>query len=102
EDRRADGGRPARRARGATRPHRGLVRRQAPRDAAAARRAFAFATRCRRTATVVLDPDDAQSGGPSPVIVTVTLNAAVDRTLTVPNFQPGHRHRASASLTSAG
>jgi 1-phosphofructokinase family hexose kinase len=36
------------------------------------------------------------------VIVTVTLNAAIDRTLTVPNFQPGHRHRASASLTSAG
>jgi 1-phosphofructokinase/tagatose 6-phosphate kinase len=36
------------------------------------------------------------------MIVTVTLNAAVDRTLTVPNFQPGHRHRASASLTSAG
>jgi 1-phosphofructokinase family hexose kinase len=36
------------------------------------------------------------------VIVTVTLNAAVDRTLTVPNFQTGHRHRASASLTSAG
>ena len=36
------------------------------------------------------------------MIVTVTLNAAVDRTLTVPNFQLGHRHRASASLTSAG
>ena len=36
------------------------------------------------------------------MIVTVTLNAAVDRTLTVPNFQVGHRHRASASLTSAG
>jgi 1-phosphofructokinase/tagatose 6-phosphate kinase len=36
------------------------------------------------------------------VIVTVTLNAAVDRTLTVPSFQLGHRHRASASLTSAG
>jgi 1-phosphofructokinase family hexose kinase len=36
------------------------------------------------------------------VIVTVTLNAAVDRTLTVPNYQLGHRHRASASLTSAG
>jgi 1-phosphofructokinase/tagatose 6-phosphate kinase len=34
--------------------------------------------------------------------VTVTLNAAVDRTLTVPNFQTGHRHRASARLTSAG
>jgi 1-phosphofructokinase family hexose kinase len=36
------------------------------------------------------------------VIVTVTLNAAVDRTLTVPNFQFGHRHRASNSLTGAG
>jgi 1-phosphofructokinase family hexose kinase len=36
------------------------------------------------------------------MIVTVTLNAAVDRTLTVPNFQLGHRHRASVSLTSAG
>ncbi|HEY3544218.1 MAG TPA: 1-phosphofructokinase family hexose kinase [Gaiellaceae bacterium] len=36
------------------------------------------------------------------MIVTVTLNAAIDRTLTVPNFQPGHRHRASSSLTSAG
>ncbi|MBX5474547.1 MAG: 1-phosphofructokinase family hexose kinase [Thermoleophilia bacterium] len=36
------------------------------------------------------------------MIVTVTLNAAVDRTLTVPNFQLGHRHRSSHSLTSAG
>ena len=36
------------------------------------------------------------------MIVTVTLNAAIDRTLTVPNFQFGHRHRASNSLTSAG
>src|SRR5438874_1005369 len=36
------------------------------------------------------------------MIITVTLNAAVDRTLTVPNFQLGHRHRASASLTLAG
>jgi 1-phosphofructokinase family hexose kinase len=36
------------------------------------------------------------------VIVTVTLNAAVDRTLTVPNFQLGHRHRASQGLTLAG
>jgi 1-phosphofructokinase/tagatose 6-phosphate kinase len=36
------------------------------------------------------------------MIVTVPLNAAVDRTLTVPNFQLGHRHRASGSLTSAG
>jgi len=36
------------------------------------------------------------------VIVTVTLNAALDRSLTVPNFQRGHRHRASAVLTLAG
>jgi 1-phosphofructokinase/tagatose 6-phosphate kinase len=36
------------------------------------------------------------------VIVTVTLNAAIDRTLTVPNFQRGQRHRASAGLTIAG
>jgi 1-phosphofructokinase family hexose kinase len=36
------------------------------------------------------------------VIVTVTLNAAVDRTLTVPNFQLGQRHRASQGLTLAG
>jgi 1-phosphofructokinase family hexose kinase len=36
------------------------------------------------------------------VIVTVTLNAALDRTLTVPNFQLGHRHRASQGLTLAG
>ena len=36
------------------------------------------------------------------MIVTVTLNAAVDRTLTVPNFQLGNRHRASQALTLAG
>jgi 1-phosphofructokinase family hexose kinase len=36
------------------------------------------------------------------VIVTVTLNAALDRTLTVPNFAAGHRHRASQGLTLAG
>ena len=36
------------------------------------------------------------------MIVTVTLNAALDRTLTVPHFQLGHRHRASDVLTLAG
>ena len=36
------------------------------------------------------------------MIITVTLNAAVDRTLTVPNFQRGQRHRASQGLTLAG
>jgi 1-phosphofructokinase family hexose kinase len=36
------------------------------------------------------------------MIVTVTMNAAIDRTLSVPNFQHGHRHRASQGLTLAG
>ena len=36
------------------------------------------------------------------MIVTVTMNAALDRTLTVPNFQRGQRHRASETLTLAG
>ncbi|HST25957.1 MAG TPA: 1-phosphofructokinase family hexose kinase [Gaiellaceae bacterium] len=36
------------------------------------------------------------------MIVTVTMNAALDRVLTVPNFQRGHRHRASEKLTLAG
>ena len=36
------------------------------------------------------------------MIVTVTMNAALDRTLSVPNFRPGHRHRASETLTLAG
>lgn len=36
------------------------------------------------------------------MIVTVTLNAALDRTLTVPNFQAGFRHRASESLALPG
>ena len=36
------------------------------------------------------------------MIVTVTLNAAIDRTLLVPNFLLGQRHRASVGFTSAG
>ncbi len=36
------------------------------------------------------------------MLVTVTLNAAIDRTLTVPNFKRGLRHRASEALTLAG
>ena len=36
------------------------------------------------------------------MIVTVTLNVALDRTLTVPIFQLGHRHRSSEVLTLAG
>jgi 1-phosphofructokinase/tagatose 6-phosphate kinase len=36
------------------------------------------------------------------MIVTVTLNAAIDRTLLVPSFRLGQRHRVSTSLASAG
>jgi 1-phosphofructokinase family hexose kinase len=36
------------------------------------------------------------------MILTVTLNAAVDRTLVVPSLSLGHRHRASESVTLAG
>lgn len=36
------------------------------------------------------------------MIVTVTLNAALDRTVRVPNFQLGARHRADASLRMPG
>ena len=36
------------------------------------------------------------------MIVTVTANAALDRTLTVPGFQIGYRHRSSDVLALAG
>jgi 1-phosphofructokinase/tagatose 6-phosphate kinase len=36
------------------------------------------------------------------VILTVTLNAAIDRTVAVPNFRLGRRHRAVESQTVAG
>jgi 1-phosphofructokinase family hexose kinase len=36
------------------------------------------------------------------LILTVTLNAAVDRTVAVPNFRLGRRHRAVESRTVAG
>ena len=36
------------------------------------------------------------------MILTVTLNAAVDRTLVVPSLTLGHRHRASEGVTLAG
>jgi 1-phosphofructokinase family hexose kinase len=36
------------------------------------------------------------------LILTVTLNAAIDRTVAVPNFRQGNRHRAVESRTVAG
>src|SRR2546423_12867880 len=36
------------------------------------------------------------------MIITVTLNAALDKTLEVPNFTPGRRHRTVDQTTMAG
>jgi 1-phosphofructokinase family hexose kinase len=36
------------------------------------------------------------------MIITVTLNAAIDKTLAVPNFQLGRRHRSTEQRTVAG
>lgn len=36
------------------------------------------------------------------MIITVTLNAAIDRTMAVPNFRQGNRHRSVESRTVAG
>ncbi len=36
------------------------------------------------------------------MIITVTLNAAVDKTMAVPNFQPGRRHRTVDQTTMPG
>ena len=36
------------------------------------------------------------------MILTVTINAALDRTLTVPSFSSGHRHRATGAIALPG
>ena len=36
------------------------------------------------------------------MILTVTVNAALDRTLTVPSFSASHRHRASEAIALPG
>jgi 1-phosphofructokinase family hexose kinase len=36
------------------------------------------------------------------VILTITVNAALDRTLTVPSFAAGHRHRATDAIALPG
>ena len=36
------------------------------------------------------------------MIITVTLNAAIDKTLAVPNFRLGQRHRAVEQTAMAG
>ena len=57
---------------------------------------------CFAKATWYADADRTQPLGDGHVIVTVTMNAALDRTLTVPVFQIGFRHRSSEVLTLAG
>ena len=52
---------------------------------------------------VQLSPAEARrSGELFRVILTVTLNAAIDRTVAVPNFRLGRRHRAVESRTVPG
>ena len=36
------------------------------------------------------------------MIITVTLNAAIDKSLSVPSFRLGRRHRTVASRAQAG
>ena len=36
------------------------------------------------------------------MIITVTLNSAIDKTMAVPNFQPGRRHRTVDQTTTPG
>src|ERR1700733_3668383 len=36
------------------------------------------------------------------MIITVTLNAAIDKTLEVPSFTPGRRHRTVDQITMPG
>src|SRR5262249_14373423 len=45
-------------------------------------------------------PEGGAGGGQ--MILTVTLNAAIDRTVAVPSFRQGHRHRAVEASTGAG
>ena len=44
----------------------------------------------------------AGQGGTRRVIITVTLNAAIDKSLSVPNFRLGRRHRTVEQRTAAG
>ena len=100
--RRPDGARAPGRARAARRrgPH--LLGTAARRATAAVAARSVAKPGLRRTRSAATRAGRSLTSGLVLVIVTVTLNAAIDRTLTVPNFQLGHRHRASQGLTLAG
>ena len=95
--------------RDAARPGRSATRHRRRHRRVARRRALA-ARRVPRGARADARAEGALGGGairrPSRgarvVIITVTLNAALDRSVTVPILQLGQRHRASDVLTLAG
>src|SRR5207249_4135619 len=100
--RRAERRQPPGRARRAARRGERLRAREAAGNAGARRRPLRRASRHVRARHLVRAPRRPPRLGVAHMIVTVTLNAAIDRTLTVPNFQRGQRHRASEGLTLAG
>src|SRR5205823_14131974 len=80
----------------------GLPARPSRRRRAARRVALGLTAGSRRPPGVVRGAYPAPRRQLVLMILTVTFNAAIDRTLTVPNFQRGQRHRASQGLTLAG
>ena len=58
--------------------------------------------RCRRRGGVSPAADPDKSGCSFQMIITITLNAALDKTLEVPNFTPGRRHRTVDQTTMPG
>src|SRR4029450_10738787 len=53
-------------------------------------------------ATAEAGPQAASRGGRGRMIITVTLNTAIDKTLSVPNFRLGRRHRTVEQTTMPG
>ena len=80
----------------------GLGRRPVGRPPPADRLALGGRAGRWRPRRVVRAPYSSRCRGVVYVILTVTMNAAFARTITVPNFQRGQRHRASAGLPLAG
>src|SRR5205085_4789391 len=96
---RREASRPPRRRPGSRRDLAGAA---PPRPPAARRLALRGGSRPRRPGGLVRDSYSGGHRGIVHMIVTVTLNTAFARTITVPNFQRGQRHRASAGLPLAG
>ena len=67
---------------------------------AGAERYGALGTATARLARI--RPTTGTRGGPGRMIITVTLNTAIDKTLSVPNFRLGRRHRTVEQTTMPG